>query len=198
MISRRSFLIGVGGLVTAKFVTRAKDYAVNTAQPLLLNPGRAEETLYLQNQESWSDDNKWRLSLGPYDGETEPSPPTWRLHLQSQGYLFDTEADLRATCREVSLSPEELDDPLPGLSWADYWERAGNPEARAYWLLKELNLDCPLTQEGRKAGRIEFLDSPNPCSSWHWVELQNDLSASLLQARLIELGHPLRLVVSQV
>ena len=38
--------------------------------------------------------------------------------------------------------------------------------------------------------------SPNPCSSWHWVELRDDLSASLLQARLIELRQPIRLKIA--
>lgn len=57
-------------------------------------------------------------------------------------------------CREMSLSPAELDEPLPGFSWADYWEHSGNPEAKAYWLLKALNIDIP-AGTGQMAGRID-------------------------------------------
>jgi hypothetical protein len=42
---------------------------------LLVDPGPADETLYLYNQQSWSDHNKWRLSLGPYGGRPSPLPP---------------------------------------------------------------------------------------------------------------------------
>jgi hypothetical protein len=45
---------------------------------------------------------------------------------------------------------------------------------------------------------MEFHSCPNPMSSWHWVELRDDLSISLLQARLVEAGHPIRVVMGEV
>ena len=50
MTSRRSFLLGIGALVSASFVTRVKAHVFESARPLLLEPKRAEETLYLYEQ----------------------------------------------------------------------------------------------------------------------------------------------------
>ena len=86
MTTRRSFLLGAGGLLTTAFVTRVQRHVRETARPLLLDPGSTDETLYLYDQQSWSDRNKWRLSLGPYVGDTEPPPPTWHEHLIARGY----------------------------------------------------------------------------------------------------------------
>jgi hypothetical protein len=196
MITRRSFLLGAGGLLTTAFVTRVQRHVQETARPLLVDPGSADETLYLYDQQSWSDHNKWRLSLGPYGGETEPPSPTWREHLIARGFRLESADKVAVVCHEMSLGPDQLDEPVPEWTWADYWEHSGNPEAQAYWLLKELRLDVPFGKHEPTAGRIEFLDSPNPCSSWPWVELRDDLSASLLQARLVELGQPIRLQIA--
>ena len=195
MISRRSFLVGLGGLVTSAFIARARTHVLETRTPLLLDPGRAEETLYLYDHTGADTGNAWQVSLGPWELEPPP-PPTWRQHLAQRGYSFATPADLERVWNECSLGPQDLDQPLDGFGWVDYWEHRESPSARAYWLLKELGLDCPLDAHGRKAGRIEFLDSPNPMSAWHWVELRDDLSVSLLQARLIETGHRIRVAVA--
>jgi hypothetical protein len=69
MISRRSFLLGLGSLVTASFAARAQAYALTEGVPLLLDPGPVEKTLYLYEgldpgEGEWG--NKWRLSLGPW------------------------------------------------------------------------------------------------------------------------------------
>ena len=45
MTSRRSFLLGIGALVSVSFVTRVKAHVLESARPLLLEPKRAEETL---------------------------------------------------------------------------------------------------------------------------------------------------------
>ena len=97
MITRRSFLLGAADLLTTAFVTRVQRHVQETARPLLVDPGSADETLYLYNQQSWSDRNKWRLSLGPYDGDTEPPPPTWREHLMARHRLESTD-DVEAVC----------------------------------------------------------------------------------------------------
>jgi hypothetical protein len=54
MTSRRSFLLGIGALVSASFVTRVKAHVLEIARPLLLEPKRAEETLYLYEQSGWA------------------------------------------------------------------------------------------------------------------------------------------------
>jgi len=83
MISRRCFLIGLTGLVTSSFVTQAKSHLVKTGRPMLFQPRRAEETLYVY-EGFCSERNKWLVCLGPYEYE-EPPPPTWREYLRSRG-----------------------------------------------------------------------------------------------------------------
>ena len=200
MISRRSFLLGLGGLVTSSFVARAKAHALTTGGPLLLDPGRAEETLYLYDGFDCSDGpdgTTWRVSLGP-DRWPAPPPPTWREYLKPQGYTFETQADFdRAYC-EMSLLPEEVDQPLDGYAWEDAWEYAESPQAKAFVLLKELKLDCGLNKPGEKAGRIAFTEwGGHPGSSERWVDLRDDLTASLLQARIIERELPIRLRIGE-
>ena len=43
MISRRNFLIGIGGLVTTSFLARARTHLRQAGAPLLLEPKKAEE-----------------------------------------------------------------------------------------------------------------------------------------------------------
>jgi hypothetical protein len=93
MISRRSFLLGIGSLVTTSFVARARAHVRESGSPLLLQPNRAEETLYLYEGFDCSDEpwaTKYRVSLGP-DQYPPPPPPTWREHLKPRGYTFDTQ-----------------------------------------------------------------------------------------------------------
>jgi hypothetical protein len=52
------------------------------------------------------------------------------------------------------------------------------------------------TCRGLKAGQLEFVDGGwHPGSCERWVEVRDDLSLSLLQASLIELNRPIRVVV---
>jgi hypothetical protein len=63
-------------------------------------------------------------------------------------------------------------------------------------LLDRLGIGCGLTCRGLKAGQLEFMDGGwHPGSCERWVEVRDDLSLSLLQASLIELNRPIRVVV---
>ena len=64
------------------------------------------------------------------------------------------------------------------------------PQAKAHYLLKDLDLGHSGSTL-RQAGQIMFEElGGSPGNSFTWVELRDDLTVSLLQARLIEL-HPL-------
>jgi len=200
MISRRSFLLGLGSLVTASFAARAKAHALAEGTPLLLDPGpAAEQTLHLFATPDDIDGepiNKWLVSLGRPWQQDLPPTPTWREHLRQLGYHFATPEDLARLCREQGLPPEDLDELLPQESWWSTWEWSESPQAKAYTLLKDLGLDCALNQPGRKAGQIHFVEGGyHPGSSERFVEVWGDLSVSLLQARLIERNLPIKLVL---
>ena len=199
MTLRRSFLLGIGALVSASFVTRVKAHVLESARPLLLEPKRAEETLYLYDQSGGDDDWKWRVSLGPDDLHEPTPPPTWREHLRPLGYAFDTQKDYDRAYREMSLEPEEVDKHLDGYGWASYWEHNESPQAKAAILLKELKLDCAPHARGDKAGGMAFTDwGGHPGSCERWVDLEDDLTVSILQARLIERDLPIKLVVGSM
>lgn len=198
MTTRRSFLLGIGALVSATFVTRVRAHVRESARPLLLEPKTAEEMLYLYDQSGWDDEWKWRVSLGP-DVYPAPPPPTWREHLRPLGYTFDTQEDYDRAYREMSFEPESLDEPLDGYGWESHWEHWESPQAKAAILLKELKLDCALQARGDKAGRIGFTEwGGHPGSCERWVDLKDDLTVSLLQARLIERELPIKVVVGEL
>jgi hypothetical protein len=147
---RRRFLIGVGSLLTAAFVGEARAFARRTSAPLLLPPPRkAEETLYVYQQD-WSDDGKWRVSLGPDEYEAPPAP-TWREYLRGKGHSLETEADLKRVCEQKGLLVAELDKQLDGYGWEDEWDNFLSPQAKAHHLLKGLDL-APLIQGGLDFG----------------------------------------------
>ena len=199
MLTRRSFLLDLGTLVTSAFVLRAKRHALDTGQPLLVHPAQVEQELYLY--ESFEADcgkhaYKYRASLGP-DQWPAPEPPTWRDHLRARGYTLDAPADLKRLLEEFDLTPDELDQPLDGYWWESYWEHYESPQARAYQLIKDLQLDCDPRAQGRTAGTIAFTEwGGHPGSCERWVDVKDDLSVSILQARITEQELPIRTIMA--
>ena len=194
MLDRRHFLIGAGALLTASFVKRAKAFSRRSGTPLVLSPARKpEETLYIYRQES-DDGGDWRVSLGP-DQPFAPPPPTWREHLRSLGHRLETPDEIERACREHHLLHEELDARLNRFGWEDRWDNFTGPQAKAHHLLKGLDLGGAGSAL-RQAGQMIFEQfGGSPGNSYTWVELRDDLTVSLLQARLIELNLPINVAV---
>ena len=194
MLDRRSFLIGAGGLLTASFVRKATAFSRKVGEPLVLPIARKpEETLYVW--EDYSDYSKRRVSLGPNQLEAQPSP-IWREHLRSLGHRLESEADIERICIQKGLEPQDLDAQVDGFWWEDMWDNFTGPAAKAYHLLKTLDLgdaDSKLRQDGE----IIFEGSGGgPGNTYTWVELKDDLTVSLLQARLIELNLPINVKIA--
>src|SRR5271166_4110444 len=105
------------------------------------------------------------------------------------------EDHIERLCNERHLPREDLDTHLDGFGWQHQWENFTGPQAKAFHLLKELDLGPPESAL-RQAGQINFEEFGGaPGFSYTWVELQDDLTVSLLQARLIELNLPISLAV---
>jgi hypothetical protein len=195
MFNRRRFLIGVGGLLTTAFVGEARAFARKARQPLILPTRKAEETLYVYGY-GWNEDGKWRVSLGPDEHEA-PAPPTWRKYLKDRGYHLESETDLERVFDEMGLTADELDTHVNGYSWEDQWDNFLSPQAKAHHFLKDLDLGDP-NSKLKRAGEMNFESMGGaPGNSYHWVDLKDDLTVSLLQARLIELDLPIRIVVGE-
>jgi hypothetical protein len=190
-------LISSGGLLTAAFVRKASAFSREVGEPLVLPAARKpEETLYVYLQD-WKDyetndyDAKWRVSLDP-NQPLAPPPPTWREHLRSLGYRFDTQDDIERARIQKGLEPQDLDKCLNGFSWEDAWDNFIGPQAKAFHLLKKLDLGLAPASKLKQAGQIFFQEfGGDPGNSYNWVELKDDLTVSLLQARLIELNLPI-------
>jgi hypothetical protein len=197
MLDRRRFLVGAGGLVTAAFVRKATAFSRTAGEPLVLPFTKMpDETLYVYAQD-WIEPpyGKWRVSLG-LDQPVAPPPPTWREYLRSHGHRLDTVDDIERIYFEKGLTAEDLDKPLDGFGWEDMWDNFTGPQAKAHHLLKELDLGAPDSKLGG-AGQITFESYGGaPGNSYHWVDLKDDLTVSLLQARLIDLDLPINLVVA--
>jgi hypothetical protein len=188
-------------LLTTSFVNRASAFSQKAGGPLILPSMRKpEETLYVYMQDCEFDENdevaeygaKWRVSLGP---DQPFAPPTWREHLRALGHPLETHDEIERACIEHDLPLDELDVHLNGFGWEDSWDNFTGPQAKAHHLLKRLDLGGAGSAL-RQAGQIileQFGGSSG--NSYTWVELRDDLTVSLLQARLIELNLPINVAV---
>ena len=76
--------------------------------------------------------------------------------------------------------------------WEDWFDIEGGPLARAYHLLQKIDLG---PERGSERGPLlEFIIGSHPSDSTHYVNAKDMLSLSLLQARLIDLGMPIKVV----
>ena len=97
--------------------------------------------------------------------------------------------------KEHDLHPEELDVRLNGFGWEDRWDNFAGLQAKAFHLLKDLDLGRSGSAL-RQAGQIIFQEfGGSPGNSYTWVEQKDDLTLSLLSARLIELNLPINVAV---
>ena len=187
LLSRRGFLIGVGSLLTAAFVKDARSFIRTTGRPLLAPPAQALQTLY------WYDgvgDEGYLLSLGEWRADPPPAP-TWRAFFIGEGIPHQTEDEIERLCYEHDIEPKDFDAPVTDWYWAQHFEWVGSPSAKAHRLL--LNIDFgPYLQTGR-APQLEFFEGERPGDSSSWVNAKDELSLSLLQARLIDRGMPIKI-----
>ena len=111
------------------------------------------------------------------------------------GIALDTDDEIERVCREHDLPLRELDVRLNGFGWEDSWDNFTGPQAKAHHLLKGLDLGGAGSAL-KQAGQIIFEEfGGSPGNSYTWVELHDDLTASLLQARLIELNLPIDVAI---
>jgi len=189
-MERRQFIIGSGAILTTAFVSRAK-WFLNHEQAVvpLLEAHPNQQTLYFVNT---GIDYELRLD----DPEMVFPEMTIREALKRYfGVSFKSEklrlSDYRDLYFEHGVRPTELDE-VAGWDWVlDGWARTDSPNARAYQRLEGLELfDCDA--RGRCLGGLRFIDGCHPGNDYLGVRADDALSASLLQARLCELGKNIR------
>jgi hypothetical protein len=180
-VSRRFFLIGAGSLITPAFVKDARAALADTGEPLLLAPPSPHRELLVE----WFD-GVARLHLGQPNTYPPPPAPLWIEHLRACGHELETAAQIAAYCDQNHQDEAQLWAPVDAYSWEDWWEYWGSSEAKAYELLDSPKV-FPAQKGFPREGGLVFERFPNPMSSARWVEADDPLSLSLLQARLNEL-----------
>ncbi|RUW84117.1 hypothetical protein [Mesorhizobium sp. M1E.F.Ca.ET.063.01.1.1] len=186
MLTRRGFLIGAGGLLTAAFAKDAQSFVRRTAQPLLAKPVAVAETMY------WYDGGEqgYLLTIGPWG--FCPPPPTWREFFTRESVGYRTEPEIHAIWEEYGIGPKDYDDPVDGWFWETRFDLEKGPCARAYRLLTKLDLG-PRLVRGTDDPHLVFRDGDAANGDSRWVDARDKLTLSLLQARLIDLQLPIRL-----
>ena len=185
--SRRGFLIGAGALLTTAFVKDARSFIRQTGQPLLAKPKQVAQTLYWWENEV---EGYYQLTLGPWTMEPPPTP-TWREFFIDEGLPYQTPRELERLCERHCIDPGDFDRRMSERYWSEHFQCVASPMAKAYHLLGMIDL-------GPEAGSgplLEFHEGDNhPGDMNRWVNATDQLSLSLLQARLIDLKLPIRLM----
>ncbi len=189
MLTRRTFLAGAAGSITAALVQKYEWFISEKGEPLIEAPAFPSTDLYVS-----APDGEWVITLGPPD--EDPGTGTWTEFLTAQYDIgpLDQESLIEAG-ESWGIEPELLDTECEWETWYCYWGRNLSPRAHAYRLLQSLDLGPKLSGARGEVGELNFLDAPFICSDYLGVHAADDLSVSLLQHRLNELKTGIRVVV---
>jgi hypothetical protein len=196
--SRRGFLIGLGSVLTTAFVSDAREFVHTTGKPLLVEQSEVRHTLY------------WYLPKGSnapllcLDGSPfiVPPPPTWLEFLRglcTRLYARQPRPeDVDMWRRHYDVEPDRLDLPVDPAVWQREQDIWLSPQARAYALLNGIHFGPDLDRSYDLTG-----SHPRRHIQFHWtggdhfirwVTASDLVALSLLQARLIDLGRPIRIL----
>lgn len=188
IISRRTFLGHLATAFGASCIPDLRKRIEDVGRPILLRPPAPAQTLHIYEG--------GYLTFGPETMVRAIERPTWRAVLRVEGVEVDDPASLARVMRQRWMDWDELDAPVSDVCWPMVYESAWSPAARAVRYLERAEIGPQFKTRRGCAGLLRFHEGDNhPGSSERWVDIPDDLSASLLQARLIELGEPVRVVM---
>ena len=94
-VSRRSFLVGAGSIITASLITDLTAYVADTRQPLISKPAEHSKIIFYEQVE-----DHWRLNLGEPRFEI-PEPQLLIENLRWHGDILDTQQQIDAYCKSL-------------------------------------------------------------------------------------------------
>ena len=190
--SRRQFLLGsagaVAGLILPSYYDRVFTYFQNTGEPLIDLPEESSIELFAVDRGGDGFELNW--------GDPWEQPPKMTIREFAREYYGCVEEYIERYC-DPDDDESELDLDAPADEWLvlDTWARCDSPNARAYRLLEDLDLGSTL--EGPDAvGELRFIDGACPGNDYLGVEAADEISISLLQKRLNDLGEGVRITMS--
>ena len=111
MLSRRGFLIGAGGLLTAAFVTDAAAFVSQTSSPCSFRRRKLPRPCSGMTMMTGLDADDRQVDVDC------PPPPTWREFFVSKGIPHRTEREANRIWAEHSIEPEDYDEPVDEFWW---------------------------------------------------------------------------------
>lgn len=180
-IHRRSFLRGLTGLFGIATIPDLEKKILDAGSPILLEPTTVSNKILVPET--------GHLFLGDHSIDNFPVV-TWKRYAVDIGVR--TKKGLANFADEWCV--DDVDELIDDDNWPSIYEIHYDPMPAAYHLLRRLKVGTGLRSKTRTAGRLDFFAGSNhPGSNDLWVEAYDDLSVSLLQANLIELGQPIRI-----
>lgn len=187
-VSRRAFLSGLATMLGATSTDSLTRKIQDLGRPILLNSRKPENFLHVFNN--------GLLMMGNDCAGYNCPRPTWRQLFAEEGLPIHDPAEIPRILANKFMEPDELDEAVPDVCWPMAYETTWSPMARAARFLEKLKIGPRLRSGSNQIGRLDFHYGDNhPGSSEIWVEAEDDLSVSLLQARLIELDQPVQVVM---
>jgi hypothetical protein len=186
-VTRRQFFLSTAGaaagFILPSYYVSALKFFERFEEPLLVPPKHVVDELFIVSE--WGDE----LNLG--DPYVDPPVMTWRAALEK--YYPWTLDDVEDYWYGYGLTESKLDETAPWDWVVDAWANHDSPAANAYHLLQDLDLGPNLTDPDAVGGLI-FSQSASPCGNdFLSVTVQNEISISLLQQRLNDLGTGIRI-----
>jgi hypothetical protein len=183
-IHRRSFLRGLAGAFGAASIPDLHARILDHGAPILLKPTVANNRIFVAPNGA--------LALGDLWDWRDAPRPTWHQYFIDCGAKTFREVQQKATEWEIG----DLERLIGDEYWPSIFDMHYEPPAAAYHFLRQQKIGPKTLVKRPCNGRIDFFAGSNhPGSDDLWCEVWDDLSASLLQARLIELGYPIEIVM---
>ena len=188
-MDRRSFLIGAGSILTSAYVAKANWFLTNKKSVVpLLKSNKNTTKLFFVDQGM-----EYELRLGSPNFGIEDLTYRQVLARYRGVELFENEPIALSQFREIydnwGITPRMLDQSADLYDYIDEWGRKDANKAKAYDYLYGLDLFGSNDENGLRLGDLNFIDGCHPGNDYLAVTSHDPLSASLLQARLQELGH---------
>ena len=187
-ISRRQFLLSTAGAtvgaIVPSFYFRALEFFEQFGEPLFELPGQVSRDLYVLS----TDEGFMELSVGnPY---ADIPAMTYREYfaVRNPKWLENYE-------ETWGFEPAQLDTLMHQEELWDWWFMEEGPQARAFHLLQSLDLGKDLSGPDAVGG-LDCVREANMVSSWVSARVDDDVTLSLLQRRLNDLGTGIRVVTS--
>jgi hypothetical protein len=186
-ITRRQFLLSTAGssvgAIIPDYYFRALHFFEQFEEPLLVPPPRPTRELF-----TFNNCDQFELCLGnPFE---EPPKLTYR-----EFYTRYQPGELESFEEMCGLGPAAPDDQMEDEWVWDYWFMHESPAAQAHSYLQSLDLG-PNLAGPNSVGNLDLFEDSNMVSCWRGVRYENEITLSLLQQRLNDLGTGIRIVVS--